>query len=113
MVGPAVLSTPGPLATEKEYFPMTTTILDAMRAELKSRMNQAFKAADLLRSAAERLDTADPDETRGEQAARLRGSSVLAHTAALELAATSGWVDALATVEQHDGNGTDGEGAES
>jgi hypothetical protein len=62
-------------------------------------MGQAAKAADLLRSAADRLDTQDPDETRAEQAARLRGSSVLAHTAALELAAVSGFVDAVVTVE--------------
>ena len=88
---------------------MTTTILDAMRAELKSRMNQAFKAADLLRSAADRLDTTDPDETRAEQAARLRGSSVLAHTAALELAAVSGYVEAVVTVELHEVPGSEAE----
>ena len=75
------------------------TVSEAVRRELKARMHQAAKAADLLRSAADRLDTPDPDETRAEQAARLRGSSVLAHTAALELAAASGFVDATVTVE--------------
>jgi hypothetical protein len=65
-------------------------------------MNQAARAVDLLRNAADRLEAEAPNETRSEQAARLRGSSVLAHTAALELAATSGWVEALASVEQND-----------
>jgi hypothetical protein len=65
-------------------------------------MNQASKAAALLSGAVDRLDSGDPDETRSEQAARLRGSSVLAHTAALELAATSGWLEALATAEQNE-----------
>ena len=70
-----------------------------MNGELHSRLNQAAKAADLLRSAADRLDTQDPEETRAEQAARLRGSSVLAHTAALELATCSGWLEAFVAVE--------------
>ncbi|HET9930944.1 MAG TPA: hypothetical protein VFQ35_09665 [Polyangiaceae bacterium] len=83
----------------------TTTVVHALRGELAHRMNQAARAADLLRSAADRLEAEAPDETRSEQAARLRGSSVLAHTAALELAAASGWVEALATAEQNDADG--------
>ena len=75
---------------------------DALRVEYSLRMTQAHRAADLLRSAADRLEAADPDETRSEQAARMRGSSVLAHTAALELAATSGWIEAFAVAEQHE-----------
>jgi hypothetical protein len=71
------------------------------RHQLRERRSHAARAADLLRSAADRIDGGDPDETVSEQAARLRGSSVLAHTAALELAACSGWVEALAWVEAH------------
>jgi hypothetical protein len=78
------------------------SVPDALRAELAHRMNQAARAVALLRSAADRLEAEAPDETRSEQAARLRGSSVLAHTAALELAACSGFVEAFATVEQHE-----------
>jgi hypothetical protein len=73
------------------------------RHQLSARLSQAARAADLLRSAADRLEAGDPEETRSEQAARMRGSSVLAHTAALELAATSGWIEALAWVEAHRG----------
>jgi hypothetical protein len=82
-----------------------TSVTEALRAELAHRQTQAAKAADLLRNAAERLESGEPGETRAEQAARIRGSSVLAHTAALELAATSGWIEAFATVEQNSGNG--------
>jgi hypothetical protein len=78
------------------------TVVHALQGELAHRMNQAARAVDLLRSAADRLEAEAPDETRSEQAARLRGSSVLAHTAALELSATSGWVEALASAEQND-----------
>jgi hypothetical protein len=78
------------------------TVVHALRGELAHRMNQAARAVDLLRSAADRLEAEAPNETRSEQAARLRGSSVLAHTAALELSVTSGWVEALASAEQND-----------
>lgn len=74
--------------------------VQALRIELSARVTQSARAADLLRSAADRLEAGDPEETRSEQAARLRGSSVLAHTAALELAATSGWLEAFAVAEQ-------------
>ncbi len=77
-------------------------VVQALRGELPHRLSQAAKAADLLRNAADRLEAGDPEETRSEQAARLRGSSVLAHTAALELAAASGWIESLATAEQND-----------
>jgi hypothetical protein len=101
-----VLVTPGPLATRKGEFPMTNrTVIHALRGELAHRLSQAERAVDLLRSAADRLEAEAPDETRAEQAARLRGSSVLAHTAALELAATSGWIEALASVEQNEADG--------
>jgi hypothetical protein len=77
------------------------TVIHALAGELAQRLTQAAKAADLLRSAADRLESGEPGETREEQAARLRGSSVLAHTAALELAASSGWLEALATIEEN------------
>jgi hypothetical protein len=73
-----------------------------MRGELRARMNQANKAGDLLRSAADRLDTQDLDETEAERAARLRGSSMLALTAGMELAACSGWLEAFVAVEIHE-----------
>jgi len=103
MVGPAALLTPGPLATRKDEFPMTNkTVVHALQGELAHRMNQAARAVDLLRNAADRLEAEAPHESRSEQAARLRGSSVLAHTAALELATTSGWIEALASAENND-----------
>jgi hypothetical protein len=79
-----------------------TTVTQAMRGEMRARMNQAQKAGDLLRSAADRLDTPDPDETEMERAARLRGSSMLALTAGMELAACSGWLDAFVALEMHE-----------
>jgi hypothetical protein len=72
-----------------------------MRGELRARLNQAAKAADLLRSAAERIDTQDPEETPAECAARLRGVAVLALTGALEIGAASGFADCLVAVELH------------
>lgn len=77
----------------------TVNVPHALASELAHRMSQAAKAADLLRNAADRLESGQPDETRSEHAARLRGSSILAHTAALELAAASGWLEAVAAVE--------------
>jgi hypothetical protein len=73
-----------------------------MRGEIQARMNQAHKAGDLLRSAADRLDTQNPDETQAERAARFRGSSMLALTAGMELAACSGWLEAFVAVEIHE-----------
>jgi hypothetical protein len=73
----------------------------AWRHQLAARLSQAAKAADLLRSAVDRIEAGDPDETRSEQAARLRGVAVLALTASLEISATSGWLEALAWVEAH------------
>jgi hypothetical protein len=77
----------------------TRSVSEALSADLAHRTEQAAKAALLLRNAADRIDGAGPDESRNEQAARLRGSSILALTGALELAACSGWIEALATVE--------------
>lgn len=74
-------------------------VTHALAHELAHRQSQAAKAADLLRNAADRLEGGDPDETRSEQAARLRGASILALSAALELGACSGWIEALAAVE--------------
>lgn len=74
-------------------------VTHALASELAHRRSQAAKAADLLRNAADRIEGGDPEETRSEQAARLRGSSILALTGALELAACSGWIEALASVE--------------
>jgi hypothetical protein len=85
------------------------TVIHALAGDLAGRLSQTAKAADLLRSAADRLEAAEPGESRQDQAARLRGSSVLAHTAALELAATSGWLEALSALEAADGqHGADG-----
>jgi hypothetical protein len=78
------------------------SVPDELRDELAHRMNQGARAAELLRSAADRLEAGTAAETRSEQAARMRGSAVLAHTAALELAASSGWFEALATAEQNE-----------
>jgi hypothetical protein len=73
------------------------------RNQLAARLSQAAKACDLLRSAIDRAESGDPDETRSEQAARLRGVAVLALTASLEIAATSGWLEALDNAEQNEG----------
>jgi hypothetical protein len=75
------------------------TLSEALQAELKLRMTQTEKAVDLLRSAADRLEAGRPGEGTDERAQRLRGSAVLAHTAALELAAVSGFVEAVAVTE--------------
>jgi hypothetical protein len=75
------------------------SVSDALREQLAHRRSQAARAADLLRNAADRIEGGDADETRSEQAARLRGSSILALTGALELAATSGWLECLASAE--------------
>ncbi len=58
------------------------------------RLSQAARAADLLRSAADRVESGDPDETTSERAARLRGAAILAHSAGLELAVVSGALEA-------------------
>jgi hypothetical protein len=72
-----------------------------MRGEYMSRLAAASKAGDLLRSAADRLDIQDPDESQADLVARLRGAAILAHAAGLELAAVSGFVDALVAAELH------------
>jgi hypothetical protein len=74
-------------------------VTHALAHELAHRLSQAAKACDLLRNAADRLEGGDPEETRSEQAARMRGAGILALTAALELASVSGWIEALGTVE--------------
>jgi hypothetical protein len=108
MVGSAALKTPRPLAIGAET-PMTReTVVQALRDELAQRTNQAARAAELLRSAADRLDAGSDEETRTDEAQRVRGAAVLAHTAALELAATSGWLDALAMVEDDADEDADG-----
>jgi hypothetical protein len=75
------------------------TLSEALKEAQNAKGASAQKAAELLRSAADRLEQADPDETAAEWAARLRGSAVLAHTAALELAVCSGWLECLVDVE--------------
>lgn len=67
--------------------------------ELRAQLSKAAKAAELLRSAAERIDSQDPEESCAELSARLRGAAVLGHTAALELAAVSGWLEAFTALE--------------
>jgi hypothetical protein len=74
-------------------------VTHALLNELAHRRSQAAKACDLLRNAADRLESGEEEETRSEQAARLRGASILALTASLELAVTCGWLEALATAE--------------
>lgn len=76
-----------------------TTLSEALREAQRAKGAAAQKAAELLRSAASRLEQADPNETAAEWSARLRGSSVLAHTAALELACCAGWLECLVDVE--------------
>jgi hypothetical protein len=80
----------------------TRSVADRLRTEYSLRTTQASRAADLLRSAADRLEAGDADETRNEQAARVRGAVVLALTASLDLAATSGWLEAFAVAEQNE-----------
>lgn len=81
---------------------MTSSSVTALAAELAPRLNQASKAADLLRSAADRIESGAAGETRNEQAARLRGSAILALTASLELGVCCGWLEALASAEGFD-----------
>jgi hypothetical protein len=69
---------------------------------------RASKAVDVLRSAIEQLHPPRNGEDWEAIAQRLRGASVLAHTAGLELAVVSGWNEAAAAVatevrEDHDG----------
>ncbi len=71
----------------------------SLTAELKAKLQQAAKAAELLRSSATNIDSDDPDESLAELSVRLRGAAVLGHTAAHELALVSGWVDAMVSVE--------------
>jgi hypothetical protein len=61
---------------------------------------RASKAVDVLRSAIEQLHPPRGDEDWAEVAQRLRGASVLAHTAGLELAVICGWHEAASEASE-------------
>ncbi len=74
---------------------------DGWLAELRCHENQAARAAVLLEQVVETLHGAPVNEGRGAKAQRLRGAAMVAQTAALELIATSGWLDGAQAAELH------------
>lgn len=79
---------------------------------LDNAVKRASKAVDVLHSAIESLHPPREGETLSDLATRLRGASVLAHSAGLELATVAGWNEAASSAadaglldgeEQHDG----------
>lgn len=63
---------------------------------LEKASKRAAKAVDVLTSAIESLHPPRNGETLADVATRLRGASVLAHSAGLELATVAGWNEAAA-----------------
>lgn len=62
-------------------------------SDVQHRRSQAARAAALLRSAADRVEAADPSEGSEDESARYKGAAVLAHTAGIELAVVAGYIE--------------------
>jgi L-asparaginase II len=68
--------------------------------ELPGREQQAERAAELLSRAAAAVTALAPGEDWREQAERLRGAATFAQTAAAELLATCGYLEAADAAER-------------
>ena len=78
-----------------------TPNVEGWLADLRCQQKQAARATVLLEHAVETLHAEQPNEERTVKAQRLRGVAIVAHTAALELMATCGWLESTHAAEQH------------
>jgi len=84
---------------------MTNTILppgarEGFTADGRQQDEQTRRAGVLLRHAAETVEGERANEAPADRALRLRGAAVLAQSAALELAVSCGWNEAVASAEE-------------